>query len=430
MAIVEGQKVRVKWSSSTKKSLESLGYNYTKMGDELEVSFEHLSENSHAKVMITCDWCNNEKMKRICDIDLNGNHFCSSKCYGQWRSKSEEGRKASDLLKTKIKTKCKVCDSDIDKIPSEFKGHGLHYCSRKCMGKENVYKNGIASTKDKIETKCNHCNRLYKVHESKLKSNTWSFCSRECYSEFRRVHFIGDKVHNYQGITSKCDYCNKEVKITKSYQENTKNTFCSKECYYSYRSKFYSGENHPQFGTKKSPEQIEQMRLNTSKMIAEGRIPQTSTSIQILIRNTLEKLGLSFDEEIPDKYYVLDFYDTKNNLAIEVMGDYWHANPLRYTDYDSLHDIQKKDIKRDKSKKTYFKKNRNLNILYLWERDINNNIDLCEKIIVKYVDTKGTLDNYHSFNYSLIDNKLTLNETIILPYFMRANTKYQKVSDI
>ena len=97
------------------------------------------------------------------------------------------------------------------------------------------------------------------------------------------------------------------------------------------------------------------------------------------------------------------------------MGDYWHATPLKYN-INNLTKQQKKSIKQDKSKHTYVKKYENIEILYLWETDINKNIDLCWSLIDKYINNNGVLDNYHSFNYHLEDNNdLKLNDTLITP---------------
>ena len=99
---------------------------------------------------------------------------------------------------------------------------------------------------------------------------------------------------------------------------------------------------------------------------------------------------------------------------IEIMGDYWHATPLKYN-LNNLTEQQKKSIKQDRSKHTYVKKYEDIEILYLWETDINNNIDLCLSLINKYIDNNGILDNYHSFNYHLDNNTLVLNTSLIIP---------------
>lgn len=86
--------------------------------------------------------------------------------------------------------------------------------------------------------------------------------------------------------------------------------------------------------------------------------------------------------------------------------------------YKQLNDIQLKDTVRDKRKNTYIKKYYNINILYLWESDILNNQQLCKSLILYYIKNNGLLSDYNSFNYSLIDNKVTLKSNIINPYFM------------
>ena len=54
--------------------------------------------------------------------------------------------------------------------------------------------------------------------------------------------------------------------------------------------------------------------------------------------------------------------------------------------------------------------------LYLWEKDINENIDLCWLLIQKYIANNGILDNYHSFNYHLDQNILILNDILVIPF--------------
>ena len=132
----------------------------------------------------------------------------------------------------------------------------------------------------------------------------------------------------------------------------------------------------------------------------------------ILISNVDKKTK---ENEYPVKYHSIDIFLIEYNLMIEIMGDYWHATPLKYN-INNLTKQQKKSIKQDKSKHTYVKKYENIEILYLWETDINKNIDLCWSLIDKYINNNGVLDNYHSFNYHLEDNNdLKLNDTLITP---------------
>ena len=126
-------------------------------------------------------------------------------------------------------------------------------------------------------------------------------------------------------------------------------------------------------------------------------------------------MGILYTNEKGFKYYAVDNYLDEHNLIIEVMGDFWHCHPLKYNN-ENMRDIHKKRIPKDKAKHAYFKNNYNIEILYLWEDDIYNNLDVCNALINKYINNNGILDNYHSFNYRLQNNELILNDKIIVPY--------------
>ena len=98
------------------------------------------------------------------------------------------------------------------------------------------------------------------------------------------------------------------------------------------------------------------------------------------------------------------------------MGDYWHGSPIKYK--NKLNDVQRNRIGKDKAKHSYIKSNYGIEILYLWEDDIYNRLDLCRALIQLYISKKGLLKNYNSFNYYLSeDGNIILNSNIIKPYF-------------
>ena len=111
---------------------------------------------------------------------------------------------------------------------------------------------------------------------------------------------------------------------------------------------------------------------------------------------------------------------------IEVQGDYWHVNPLKFP--NKINKLQYERIPKDKAKHTYTKNQYGIEILYLWESDIYNNTLLCEKLILEYIKRNGNLENYHSFNYYLDENgELMLRNNLIIPYQdMKAN-QYKKL---
>ena len=87
---------------------------------------------------------------------------------------------------------------------------------------------------------------------------------------------------------------------------------------------------------------------------------------------------------------------------IEVQGDFWHCSPL-LSGKSNTSGIKRNLIK-DKRKHTYIKNKYGIEVLYLWEKDINENFKLCKKLIELYIKNNGKLGNYHSFNYELNDN--------------------------
>lgn len=101
------------------------------------------------------------------------------------------------------------------------------------------------------------------------------------------------------------------------------------------------------------------------------------TKIEIIIKNTLQKMNIDFikNYRYNNGKYIFDFYLTKYNFVIECQGDYWHGNPEYFKE---LNDIQLKNIKRDINKINFLKEN-NIKFLFLWENDIyknKNNLDI------------------------------------------------------
>lgn len=77
--------VKLKWNSKIKKHYESLGYNYTKMGDEFEVNIEHLTHGSAVLVDLKCDYCGRTYSKKwynyLMENSLSNIHKdCCIKC--------------------------------------------------------------------------------------------------------------------------------------------------------------------------------------------------------------------------------------------------------------------------------------------------------------------------------------------------------------
>ena len=76
--------IKIKWHGKTRKHYESLGYKFTKIGDEFEVKVEHLTKGSHAIVEWECDGenCNEiiygEYKTYLKCVKEDGNIYCNT----------------------------------------------------------------------------------------------------------------------------------------------------------------------------------------------------------------------------------------------------------------------------------------------------------------------------------------------------------------
>lgn len=78
--------------------------------------------------------------------------------------------------------------------------------------------------------------------------------------------------------------------------------------------------------------------------------------------------------QYPLQRYVLDFVDVDNKIAINVNGDYWHANPVLYS-HDKLGKLQMHNVKTDTNKRLFLEKH-GWKVLDIWESEVKWNIDL------------------------------------------------------
>ena len=74
--------VNVKWHGKTRNYYESLGYVYTKNGDEFEAKVEDIPKGSHVKVNCKCDGCGKDLIWKYRDYykcaKENGHTYCNS----------------------------------------------------------------------------------------------------------------------------------------------------------------------------------------------------------------------------------------------------------------------------------------------------------------------------------------------------------------
>ena len=208
-----------------------------------------------------------------------------------------------------------------------------------------------------------------------------------------------------------CDQCKCDIELTPYNTKNQEHYFCSRECMGKWRSKNLSGENSPVYGRADeiwTPEMRLKAAENAVIRLKELNFSRKPTKPQLITNDLLDGMGIKFENEYDCKYYLVDNYLTDYNLMIEVMGNYFHCSPV--TNLENSRKV--KIIGKDKAKHTYIKKYKSIEVLYLWEKDIHENIDVCKSLVEKYVKNNGILENYHSYNYHLNDGKLELIDSL------------------
>lgn len=270
-----------------------------------------------------------------------------------------------------------------------------------------------------VEVECESCHKQLYEHPSVYLKNKNFYCSKECYWKDKTNKMEKGKDNPcYNRIETECTNCGKLISVI-PFDYNKKNSFgdnhnfCSQKCYWEYRSKYYVGDKHTQVEfTEEMRERLRYARIKSLQ--SQDRL---DTKIQLKVNKLLEDNCIEYVREYNVEYYSIDNYLTKYNLMIEVMGDYWHSNPTKYNDKRyQINQKQYDGIHRDKIKHSYVKNHYNIDILYLWEYDINNNEKLCEKLILEYIKKNGILENYNSFNYSILNDQLHINNHIIKSY--------------
>lgn len=289
---------------------------------------------------------------------------------------------------------CENCGKVVYQTKTQYNRAKHHFCSNKCQKEfqHNLY----------FENReCPICKKQFSVS----KKSTQLLCSVDC-QKIWQTQQVGELNHRFTRQKIKCFLCGKEFYIKAYKLKSDSFRFCSLEC----SRKWYANV------TSQRPSHKEAARIRAVEIL-EKMTDIKETKPQKEINNLLAKKGIKYTNEYNCKYFSIDNYLDDYNLMIEVMGDFWHSNPQRFR-IDNLKDVQKNRITKDKAKHTYIKNNYDIEMLYLWETDINNNIALCEKLLDEYIKNNGRLLNYHSFNYYLDENnQLKLKDNIMLSYF-------------
>lgn len=288
---------------------------------------------------------------------------------------------------------CEICGKTVYQTKTQYSRAKHHFCSTQCQQKFRHLQTHEIRT-------CEVCGKEFEAK----KKVPQRFCSISCQHEWQKSKVGIDNVR-FQGEVRKCDWCDKEIVVGKSNLDRFSYHFCSSKCRQLWYSAVYS----------QTDEWKDISRKRATRILSEYKF-DTNTKPQVIINNLLDEMNIKYINEYNMKYYAMDNYLQDYNLSIEVMGDYWHTNPLIYKD-SPINEMQQKRVTADKRKHTYVYNYYNHEILYLWESDIYNNLNMCKMLIQLYIKMNGILENYNSFNYHIFNDMLALNSEIIYPYF-------------
>lgn len=393
MAIVEGQKVMVKWSTNNKKYYEAFNtdgaqkYKYTKINEIFLVDINDLTKGSKSIIKCICNNCESIVEKQAYLAFKTERHFCNSECKYAYQ------RKYGSFNNTQEFYNCDCCNKEI-----KVKQYVL---------------------REKTEGKRKNI-----------------FCSQDCKRKWESENKRGANNHNYNRIRKTCEYCSKEYEVPQSQKD--RNKYCSVEC----RQLNSRNKIECECLICKMP------LLKTKSQLEKSKSGHVFCSNECVGKyNTMTRKKELIDKvcEICDKpYSVKQSYASKSvTCSVECQHEWQRRNLCGENANNYNHDFKDRRYNCDwcgiettikspyKIKHTYILNNYNAEILYLWEEDISNDINMCRQLILLYIKNKGNLKNYHSFNYYLDSNgEAQLKNEEIIPYMDYPIEELKKIVNI
>jgi hypothetical protein len=313
-----------------------------------------------------------------------------------------------------VEFECDWCHKHFNNKYKTAMRYDHQFCSNDCQHKFN--------SKTKLEArpwkKCEWCDQEYQIPY--YAEETSRFCSRKCLTKWQSKAFKSEGSSRYvKRIIVNCDWCNESIERTEYELSMRMYNFCNRECQRNWHREVFV----------KSEKFIEINKQTMINNLINGKISSTQSKPQLILNELLDNNKIKYINEKSFNEFSIDVYLEDFDLYIEVNGGFWHCDNRFYDEIN--YDMQLSRIKSDKIKKAKIKNKLNKDILYLWEFDIETNLELCHKLILKYIENDGILDNYHSFNYSIDkDGHIRLEKEIIKPYMDWKINDLAKIIDL
>lgn len=238
---------------------------------------------------------------------------------------------------------------------------------------------------NKIKT-CVNCGKQF-IGGSEMKI----LCSPECKREWKfktlgQIKICEQCGQEYVGF-SFSKYCSSQCKSIVTKEEHQKDNICA-YCGKKYMTYEYSDSSYCSHSCV------------MAALYKDEKITARHSKIHEKIDRLLQSMRLEYIDEYQVGIYTLDIKLLKYNKAIEIMGSYWHADVRRYPQKEILHERQLNCIEKDRRKEKVVCDN-GIQILYLWEEDIEKDLDKCKILISNFINDK--LLKNHSSSYTFED---------------------------
>ena len=290
-----------------------------------------------------------------------------------------------------MQNKCEICDKDFDSLwglsSHNVKKHDI-------KPQETFIKHNLDGTTPKCKCGCGETPTFLGIkkgfrdfirgHASRI-NNNWGHnpdAQKKAKDTQRRLYGSGELVIWNKGLTK---YDDKRLdygeKISNNLERNKK------------ISEYRKGRKRPQHvldsldkGMREywsKEENREKQRKKRVKYLKDYQY-NNKTILESRFGDLLESIGVDFIFQYTICGFNFDYYLPKYDLAIEVDGDFYHCNPIKYPN-GPIYESQKTTIKNDDKKNKICEGSNGLTLLRFWESDINNRTEWVIGEIKKFI---------------------------------------------
>lgn len=287
-------------------------------------------------------------------------------------------------MRMQVSLKCNKCGIDIqkqkDRVDAQRRknSNAKFYCSSECRY-TNLQKRKIIN--------CQLCKKDIIQKPCDIKNGKKKFCSKQCVFDFRRLK--REEKFNYWKNNILCVDCGGQLQfltLSGGYNANAQKEPRCKRC-----SVQYARVEHEQIyfdarikiaaGVKAEYESLspENKLKRTEGLRAVGAKAGSGncSKLEKSIKDDLNILGFEHNQALRKVINgaAPDYINEDKKIIIEVNGDYWHCNPLKYNS-DWFHPVKKKtaqQIWEIDSKRTLTLNEAGYKVIIIWERDVLKN---------------------------------------------------------